>query len=85
MNYLGRKYTSQVRVYPFWYIAVCEKHFVSSLATVSALAFVIGAANKYFEKTSIPVRTNLYTGDFNGLNISICIMSPGYDCNDESG
>ena len=35
---------------------------MSSLETVSALAFVKGAANKYLEKTSIPVNTNLYTG-----------------------
>ena len=58
---------------------------MSSLETVSALAFVKGAANKYLEKTSIPVNTNLYTGDFNGQTKSICIMSPGKHCSDEIG
>ena len=62
-----------------------KKIFMSSLDTVSALAFVSGAANKYFEKISIPVRTNLYTGDFSGSIILICIMSPKKHCNDEIG
>ena len=43
---------------------------------MSALAFDIGAANKYFKNTSIPVRTNLYTVDVSGPTMSICIMSP---------
>ena len=67
------------------YVTALKKIFVSSLDTVSALAFVSGAANKYFEKTSIPVRTNLYTVDFSGPTMSICIMSPGKHCIDKIG
>ena len=59
--------------------------FVSSFAIVSAEIIVKSTANRYLEKASIQVRTNLHTVDGNGPSISICIMSPGNDCNDESG
>ena len=57
----------------------------SSRANISQLAFVNVAANKYFENLLLPVRCNLYTGDFRVPTRSICVISPGKHYNDEFG
>ena len=63
-----------------------QKNFdVSACASFCALTHVKGTANKYLENTSIPVRTYLYVDDWNGPTISICIISPGNDCREETG
>ena len=82
-NQLCREAFSKI-CYLFWYVTIWE-FFLSSRATVSALAIVTGATNRFLENTLIPVRTNLYTGDFIGPTITTCIMPFGKHRNDEIG
>ena len=64
---------------------LCKKNnFVNYRATVLALTFVCGTAKRKMKNTSIPDNAYLYIGDRNGPAISICIISPGKDCNDDS-
>ena len=52
VNQFRREYTFQVRHNVFCKVAVQKNNLVSSLLTVFALAFVIGAANRNFENIS---------------------------------
>ena len=62
-----------------------KKYETSAFANVPACADVKGIANKSLEKTSMPDKTYLKTGDWNGPTKSICIISPGKSCSDDMG
>ena len=67
-------------------IQLCWKNMVvSARATLSARPFVSGTAKRYLLKTSTAVKTYVYIGDFKGPTKSICNISPGQDCKDETG
>ena len=56
-----------------------EKILTISFAMFSALRLVTGTAKRYFVKTSLPLRTYLYTGELNVPTRSICNISPEKD------
>ena len=62
-----------------------EEHFTSFRATVLAYPSVNGTADRYFVKTSIPLKTYLNCEDFRRLTKTIWSISPGYDCMELTG